>query len=189
MINWPTVRISDVFNLQMGKTPARDNPTYWGGDKNWASIADIAKSGKYISETKESISDTAIEETGIKAVPAKTVIMSFKLSIGKTAITTTDIFTNEAIMAFLPHKTNEYDIDFLYHLFSNRDWSQGSNKAVKGITLNKASLNAARIPKPELSEQKKIATTLNKICSIIENSEEQISRLDQLVKSQFVEAA
>ena len=89
MKNWPTVRVSDIFNLQMGKTPARDNPTYWGGDKNWASIADIAKSGKYISETKESISDAAVKETGIKAVPANTVIMSFKLSIGRTAITTT----------------------------------------------------------------------------------------------------
>ena len=116
MRKWPTIRIADEFDLQMGKTPARDNPAYWGGDQNWASIADIARSGMYLSKTKETISQTAVDESGIKAVPPDTIVMSFKLSIGRTAITTDRLYTNEAIMAFLPHNANAFDLHFLYHV-------------------------------------------------------------------------
>ena len=187
MIKWPKIRIADEFNLQMGKTPARDNPSYWGGDLNWASIADIARSGMYLSKTKETISQLAVDESSIKAVPPDTIVMSFKLSIGRTAITTDKMYTNEAIMAFLPYDSNSFDLHFLYHLFSNRDWSEGCNKAVKGVTLNKATLNAARIPKPDISEQRTIALTLDKLRGLVEKCDEQIERLNQLVKSRFVE--
>ena len=189
MKNWPTIKVADEFNLQMGKTPARDNPAYWGGDQKWASIADIARSGMYLSETKEAITQEAVSESGIKAVPQNTLVISFKLSIGRTAITTSRMYTNEAIMAFLPHDAIAFDLHFLYHLFSNRNWSEGCNKAVKGVTLNKATLNAARIPKPCISEQRVVASTLDKICDLISKCDEQLVRLDQLVKSRFVEAA
>ena len=189
MKKWPMIRIADEFDLQMGKTPARDNPAYWGGDQKWASIADIARSGMYLSKTKETISQAAVDESGIKSVPPNTIVMSFKLSIGRTAITSDRMYTNEAIMAFLPHDANAFDLQFLYHLFSNRDWSEGCNKAVKGATLNKATLNAARIPKPDISEQRTIAVTLDKLCGLIEKCNAQLVRLDQLVKSRFVEAA
>ena len=187
MRKWPTIRIADEFSLQMGKTPARDNPAYWRGDKNWAAISDIARSGMYLTKTKETISQTAVDESGIKVVPPDTIVMSFKLSIGRTAITTSRIYTNEAIMAFLPHDASAFDLHFLYHLFSNRDWSEGSNKAVKGMTLNKATLNAAKIPKPDISEQRTIANILDKLCDLVEKCDEQLERLDQLVKSRFVE--
>lgn len=95
------VKLSQAFDLQMGKTPSRNNTSYWNGNKKWISIADIGNAGKYISETKECISDVAISESGIKIVPKGTVVMSFKLSIGKTAITAEDMYTNEAIMAFI----------------------------------------------------------------------------------------
>ena len=187
MRNWPTIRVADEFDLQMGKTPARDNPAYWGGEQKWASIADIARSGMYLSETKEAITQEAVSESGIKAVPQNTVVMSFKLSLGRTAITASRMYTNEAIMAFLPHDATAFDLHFLYHLFSNRNWSEGCNKAVKGVTLNKATLNAARIPKPCISEQRVVASTLDKICDLISKCDEQLVRLDQLVKSRFVE--
>ena len=187
MKNWPTIKVADEFDLQMGKTPARDNPTYWGGDQKWASIADIARSGMYLSDTKEAITQEAVSESGIKAVPQNTLVMSFKLSIGRTAITTSRMYTNEAIMAFLPHDAIAFDLHFLYHLFSNRNWSEGCNKAVKGVTLNKATLNAARIPKPCISEQRAVASTLDMICDLIAKCDEQLVHLDQLVKSRFVE--
>ena len=187
MKNWPMIKVADEFDLQMGKTPARDNPAYWGGDQKWASIADIGRSDMYLADTKEAITQEAVSESGIKAVPPNTVVMSFKLSIGRTAITASRMYTNEAIMAFLPHDASAFDLHFLYHLFSNRNWSEGCNKAVKGVTLNKATLNAARIPKPDISEQRAVASTLDKICDLIATCDEQLVRLDQLVKSRFVE--
>lgn len=59
-------RLKDIFNLQMGKTPARQNMKYWDkSDCKWISIADLSRSEKYISNTKEKISDIAVKETGI----------------------------------------------------------------------------------------------------------------------------
>lgn len=74
-------RLEELFDLQMGKTPSRNNTAYWNSqDNKWISIGDLSKCGKYISETKEYISDRAVEESGISLIPANTVVMSFKLS-------------------------------------------------------------------------------------------------------------
>lgn len=171
----------------MGKTPDRKKLDYFQGSHKWISIADISKSEKYISETKECLSDEAITSSGIKSIPKDTLIMSFKLSIGKTAITSDEMYSNEAIMAFLPNGKCETDNSFLYHLFSNKDWSEGSNKAVKGITLNKASLSEAKIPLPPLEEQKQIAAQLDKCTALIAKHKLMLEKYDTLIKSRFIE--
>mgnify|MGYP002624723751 CR=1 FL=1 len=185
--NWKTVRLGDIFDLQMGKTPDRKRLDYFKGSYKWISIADISKAEKYISETKECLSDEAIESSGIKIIQKNTVIMSFKLSLGKTAITTKPMYSNEAIMSFLPNGKYEVNNDFLYHLFSNKDWSEGCNKAVKGVTLNKASLSEAKIPLPPLATQKHIAAVLDKCTEVIAKHKQMLEKYDTLVKSQFVE--
>lgn len=181
------IRLKDAFDLQMGKTPARNTPSYWDGDHKWISIADIGSAGKYIATTKERITDKAITESGIRAVPAHTVIMSFKLSIGKTAITSEEMYTNEAIMAFVSNGTYDIDTDYLYHLCCGTEWTEGTNKAVMGLTLNKATLSKKRISLPEITEQKNIAAKFDALDNVIEKTQAELYSLDQLVKSRFVE--
>lgn len=187
MAEWKKVRLGDIFNLQMGKTPNRKKLDYFQGSHKWISIADISKSEKYILETKERLTDEAITSSRIKSIPKDTVIMSFKLSIGKTAITSDEMYSNEAIMAFLPNGKYETDNSFLYHLFSNKDWSEGSNKAVKGITLNKASLTETKIFLPPIKIQKQIATTLDKVYKIITENKQLLEKYNLLIKSRFIE--
>ena len=181
------IRLKDAFDLQMVKTPARNTPSYWDGDHKWISIADIGSAGKYIATTKERITDKAITESGIRAVPAHTVIMSFKLSIGKTAITSEEMYTNEAIMAFISNGTYAIDTDYLYHLCCGTAWTEGTNKAVMGLTLNKATLSKKRISLPEITEQRNIAAKFDALDNVIEKTQSELSSLDQLVKSRFVE--
>ncbi len=181
------VKLSDAFELQMGKTPSRNNSAYWNGTNKWVSIADLGNADKYISKTKEMITDVGVRESGIKLVPKDTVIMSFKLSIGKTAITAEDMFTNEAIMAFIDKHTYQIDKDYIYHLFSGMDWSEGSNKAVLGMTLNKATLSQKEIKIPSLEQQKEIACSLDKMDKLIALRKQQLEKLDELVKARFVE--
>ena len=182
------VKLGDIFELQMGKTPSRNNSLYWDNGRNkWVSISDLSVAGKYIENTKEKITDIAIKESGIKLVPKNTIIMSFKLSIGKTAITKEDIYTNEAIMAFIDKKVCSFDINYLYHLFSGYDWLDGSNKAVLGLTLNKATLSQKIIPFMPIEEQKAIAERLDRLSELIEKRKEQIKKLDLLIKSRFME--
>ena len=181
--------LGELFDLQMGKTPSRDDSLYWHGNNKWVSIADLSKSGKFISETKETISDLGVTESGIKKVDKDTVIMSFKLSVGKSAITADDMCTNEAIMAFNDRNILPIDKEWLYYYLSNFDWSKTGNKAVKGITLNKAILKDISINVPDLSEQRKIVARLTRLDRLYDYFCQQIVNLDQLVKSEFINDA
>ena len=181
------IKLKQAFDLQMGKTPARNQAENWGGDHRWVSIADIGNAGKYIAKTKECITDAGVNASGIKVVPQGTVIMSFKLSIGKTAITAQDMYTNEAIIAFIDKKIFEIDPNYLYHLCCGTDWTAGTNKAVMGLTLNKATLLEKEIPLPDICQQRKIAAKLDKIDAIIADRQQQLTMIEQAVKSRFIE--
>ncbi len=181
-------RLDEIFDLQMGKTPSRNNADYWtDGQYDWVSIADLGSYQKYVEDTKERISALAVQESGIKSVPANTVIMSFKLSLGKTAITQEPVYTNEAIMAFIP--TEKYAVlpDYFYYLFSAKDWTKGTNRAVMGTTLNKATLGAVSITVPPIDEQRKNAAILDKVSDLIAKRRQQLDKLDEMVKARFVE--
>lgn len=180
--------LEQLFDLQMGKTPSRNNSKYWDTcDNKWISISDLSQAGRYINETKEYISDDAIIESGIKVIPANTVIMSFKLSIGKVAITKEDMYSNEAIMAFIDKHITELLPEYIYYLFQYKDWSIGSNKAVMGKTLNKAILSQMKINVCSVQKQREIVSVLNKVSEIIDKKKDQISVMDSLIKARFVE--
>ena len=180
--------LSELFTLQMGKTPSRDNSSYWKkSENNWISIADLTNSGKYISNTKETLSDSAVAESGIKKIPANTVIMSFKLSLGKVAITEKEMYSNEAIMAFIDKGVEKISPEYLYYLLRAKDWSKGTNKAVMGATLNKATLSTIKIQLHEYDNQLEIVNMLNRVSSSIDFRKQQLTKLDELIKARFVE--
>ena len=181
-------RIEELFDLQMGKTPARNNPEFWNSaDHKWIAISDLSKCGKYIAETKEYLSDRAVAESGISLIPQNTVVMSFKLSIGKTAITSEPMYSNEAIMSFQDKHVTELIPDYVYYLFSGRDWDAGTNKAVMGKTLNKATLSKMTIRVHSIDKQKEIVDNLDRIRSLIEKRQKELNELDTLIKARFVE--
>ena len=172
----------------MGKTPSRNNSDYWNTkDNKWISIADLSKCEKYITDTKEYISDIAIKESGINPIPANTVVMSFKLSIGKTAITKEVIYSNEAIMSFRDKKTIELLPDYTYYLMMSKRWDEGTNKAVMGKTLNKATLSEIKVSVHDIAEQQRIVNVLDKLTALIDKRKKQLKKLDELVKARFVE--
>lgn len=182
--DWEVKRFDEVFNLQMGRTPSRSNTKYWeNGQHKWISISDIGDE-KYVSETKEKISNLAKIESKIYTVPKGTVIMSFKLSIGKVAITTEDMHTNEAIMAFVPKLENQFIIDFIYYYLLGYNWSS-SKRAVMGTTLNKASISASKISIPPLPIQTQIVAELGELNAILDKKKKQLEELDILAQATF----
>ncbi len=182
---WEVKKLGEVFDLQMGKTPSRDTNTYWNGKNTWVSISDL-NDKKYISQSKERITDVAIKETGIKLVPSRTVIMSFKLSIGKTAITLNPLFTNEAIMAFIEKEKGVIIPEFIYYYLKGYSWV-GANKAVLGMTLNKKTISEQMFSYPPMAEQERIVKELDCLSGIIEKKKQQLKELDALAQSVFYE--
>ena len=180
--------LEELFDLQMGKTPSRSVTEYWeSGNNKWISIADLSKCGKYIYDTKECLSDIAVPESGIKQIPANTVVMSFKLSIGKTAITSEPMYSNEAIMSFRDRKLVQLLPEYIYYLLLSKNWDDGTNKAVMGKTLNKATLSKVKVNIHSMQEQQEIVYVLNQATALIELHQQQLQKLDELVKARFVE--
>lgn len=172
----------------MGKTPDRHSPKFWNeGTEPWISIADLTKCNKYIENTAEKITATAADESGIKIIPKNTVIMSFKLSIGKVAITPKEMYSNEAIMSFIDKGVLKIEPVYLYYLLMHKDWDTGTNKAVMGKTLNKASLSQMTVNIHGYSEQLEIIKALDAASSIIAARKQQLTELDNLIKARFVE--
>lgn len=185
---WEKVKLGEIFELQMGKTPSRNKENYWRhGENSWISISDMKNEEKYICDTKEKITDLAVEESKIKVIPKDTVIMSFKLSIGKLAITSKDMFTNEAIMAFFPKDKVEIDNNYLFYSLKKVNWTEGTNKAVKGLTLNKPLIASKEILLPNMQIQKEIAKRLDIVMEILKAKRKILLQLDELSKSIFIE--
>jgi len=181
-------KLGEIFNLQMGKTPDRHSPKFWNeGTEPWISIADLTKCIKYIENTAEKITATAVDESGIKIIPKNTVIMSFKLSIGKVAITPKEMYSNEAIMSFIDKGVLKIEPVYLYYLLMHKDWDTGTNKAVMGKTLNKATLSQMTVNIHGYSEQLEIIKALDTASSIITARKQQLAELDKLIKARFVE--
>lgn len=178
------VKISDVFELQMGKTPSRNNVKYWDNPKyRWISIADFNYFNDYTADTKEYISEVAKNETGIKIVPKDTVIMTFKLTIGKTAITSENIYTNEAIMAFINKHKYEVKPYFIKELLNYIDWSSVTKQAVKGCTLNKNTIGNVMIPVPSIDKQNEYIEYAKNLKTITKKVQLSLTNLDKLTKT------
>ena len=181
---WDESIVKDEFSLSMGKTPSRNNPSYWeSGTNKWVSISDMATYGRYTGGTQELITDKAVAESGIKMVPHGTIIMSFKLSIGRTAVTSEDIYTNEAIMAFCDVNEKKFNKTFLYFLIANKNWLLNAKQAVKGQTLNKESIGNAKIIVPPVELQEHFASIYNQADKSISELRKSVDAIDKVIKS------
>ena len=185
-MSFPLIKLGDLFEIQIGKTPSRANQNYWtNGLYNWLSIADMNQ-GKYLDRTKEKINDLAVKESNIKLIPENTVVLSYKLSIGKVGITKKSMFTNEAIASLIP-LNNNIDINFLYWALQHIDLMANTDRAAMGQTLNKAKLKEIKIPLPSLSEQKRIAEILDKADELRQKRQQSIEKLDELLQATFID--
>lgn len=108
-------RADKYFDISIGKTPPRKEPQWFSTnpqDVTWVSISDMGTCGLYISSSSEQLTKQAVERHNVKVVPDNTVLLSFKLTVGRIAITNGEMTTNEAIAHF---KTDKKEInEYLY---------------------------------------------------------------------------
>lgn len=155
-----TERLRDICDVRIGRTPGRDKPAFWNGNHQWASIFDLKT--KTIETTRERITDRAVAECRPSRVEPGTLLLSFKLSLGKVAIAGVPLYTNEAIAALPFRKPADSHPDYFYYLLQTIDWASYGRRAVKGNCLNKDILEAVEISYPALPAQKRIAALLEK---------------------------
>jgi len=184
--SFPLEKLSTLVEINIGKTPARKESSYWGGKYTWVAISDL-KGSKYINSTKEGITEEGIINSKIKIVPKNTILFSYKLSIGKVAITKKPLYTNEAIASFPILDETKIDKDYLYYVLREFDFTDGGDRAVMGKTLNKAKLKKLKIPLPPLAEQQKIAAILDAADQLRQKDQQVIDHYTTLSQSLFLE--
>jgi type I restriction enzyme S subunit len=162
---WTFKRLEELAEIRLGRTPPRAEKKFWdpikATDNTWVSIADLsANEGGIITESKEHLSKAGADSTPL--VKAGTLLVSFKLSLGKVAIAGKDLRTNEAIAA-MPIKVSGLDINWLKYFFQFFDWDKAAvgEEKVKGKALNKEKLKEIEIPLPSMAEQKRIVALLD----------------------------
>ena len=171
---WEWVLLPTISTYMTGKTPATKNSIFWGDtgeDYPWVSIADMKHYGEVI-ETSKKVSQESVEQVfKYSPVKAGTILMSFKLTLGKVSILGVDSFHNEAIISITPF--SGVVKNYLFRVLPQRALAGNSKKAIKGNTLNSDSIARISIPLPPEKEQHRIATKVDELMSLCDQLEKQ----------------
>ena len=131
--NWHYKTLDEISDVAIGKTPPRKE-NWWFSEKEgikWVSIKDLGNSGTYIFETSEYLTEEAIKKFNVKLIPKDTVILSFKLTVGRLGITTEEMVTNEAIAHFKLPKNSVITKEYLYLYLKNFNYEElGSTSSI-----------------------------------------------------------
>lgn len=170
--DWKFARLGDVSTLQIGRTPPRSEEKYWSTEleRPFCTIADM--NGRHCRPVREGVTELAEQEGKAKRMSAGTLLMSFKLTIGRVAFADCDLFPNEAIVSILPDR-RAVTAEFLYYFLGSQDLTRESGQAVKGKTLNGASLRSIEVILPSLEEQREIINLIDAVERQIESVDSQ----------------
>ncbi|AFZ46131.1 restriction modification system DNA specificity domain protein [Cyanobacterium stanieri PCC 7202] len=180
------IKLSDICEINIGKTPSRKTPEYWNGDHLWLSIGDMGKS-KNITDTKEKITDEGAKLFKNRLVEPDTLLFSFKLSIGKVGIAKVPLYTNEAIASLPIKDKSKLYHGYLFYALQSLDLTGKTDRAVMGNTLNKRKLEEIKIPLPPIALQRRIADILDTADRIIQKRKKAIALTEELQKSIFLD--
>ena len=160
--SWSWCRLASIVHYRIGKTPARGETAYWEpGTIPWVSISDMKDYGTVV-RTKEYVSPKATTLLG-KISPRGTLLMSFKLTVGRTAVLDIDAYHNEAIISIWPFCDSTSLQPYLFYTLPVLANLGDSKDAIKGRTLNTSSINNLLIPLPPSAEQIRIVNRIKEL--------------------------
>lgn len=134
---WYIDRADHYFKITIGKTPSRAEKQWFtnsGEGTPWISISDMGESGAFAFYSKEDLTADAIIRHNMKVVPKGTILVSFKLTVGRVAITSIDMCTNEAIAHF--HIDNDLDRAYTYCYLKSFEYDSLGNTSSISKAIN-----------------------------------------------------
>ena len=174
-------RLSEISNVTIGKTPPRSESECFTTDEKdikWISISDLGKAGMFIFDTSERLTQDAIAKYNVKIIPKNTVILSFKLTIGRTGFTTENMATNEAIAHFdlFDKNLNNY----LYCTLTYFNYSDLGSTSSIATAINSKIVKSIKIGIPNEKKLNKFNELTSAMFKIIKNNEYKNIKLSEL---------
>jgi len=169
---WEWKKLDEITKLVGGGTPRRNMNEYWdNGNIIWLSPTDLGRIGEIIniSDSKDKITQLGLDKSSAKLLPIGTVLYSSRATIGKIAINTIEVSTNQGFTNFIcsEHLNNQY-LAYILKRFTNKITSLSNSTTFKEVS--KSSLKEFKIPLPALQEQKKIVSKLDTLFEKIDKS-------------------
>lgn len=179
---WQEVWLGDVCEIVSGGTPDTSVNDYWGGEIPWCTPTDITSAGKYINKTQQSITYDGLKNSSASILPAGSVLMCSRATIGPRSIALSSITTNQGFKSFICSNSihNEYlyyYIEVLVPLFI---------KKANGSTFSELSKNDVEntiFQLPSLPEQIAITEILSTADHEIDLHEKQLKELKKQKKA------
>ena len=145
--DWETFYLEELADIFIGRTPPRKE-SHWFSDNvsdiKWVSIKDLGENGVFTLRTSEYLPKSTIDHFKIPMIPKDTVILSFKMTVGRVGITYEDMVSNEAIAQFQIKKWISKELLYCFLKHYNFDILGTTSSIV-------TSINTALIKKIELN--------------------------------------
>ncbi|MCG8883012.1 restriction endonuclease subunit S [Tenacibaculum finnmarkense] len=194
-LGWESKSVNKEFNIQIGRTPPRHELNWFtkdGKGLKWISIKDLGNNGSHILTTSEKLTFDAVKKFKIPIIPKNKTILSFKMSIGKVAITNEEMLSNEAIAHFIQKKESFISSEFIYCFLSSFNFnSLGTTSSIVN-SINSKMVKELIITVPNES----IINIFNSIIEsvfkkklIIEKQNNKLSKLKNLLLSKMSKVA
>lgn len=180
--DWELVTVEGIStDILGGGTPSKSNDNYWNGNIPWASVKDL--NGIELSDTEDHITETAIENSTTKLIPANSIIISTRMTVGEPFLNQVDMAINQDMKALIPDSKRANSLFLVYSLRDKDPYlkSLGRGTTVDGITTRDLSLTHLGLP--SIEEQRKIATILYSVDQAIEKTDEIVEQLGRVQKA------
>lgn len=177
---WQVGKAEDFYEINIGKTPPRKEHEWFTQDKSqniWVSISDLGSDGTFVFDSSEYLTDKAIQKHNIVLVPENTVLLSFKLTIGRVGIAGTQLTTNEAIARFI---TNRINREYTYFLLKNFNYSKLGSTSSIATAVNSKIIKAMTILMPSNECLRDFNRATGTIMDKIKQNEEEVLHLTAL---------
>lgn len=159
---WTTRRLDAICNVAIGRTPPRgEREWFLTGDQDgvpWASIRDMGDATPFLASTRECLTRTAVERKRVKVARAGSLLLSFKLTIGRIAIPVGDMATNEAIAQLEPLANRELWVPYLWMCLSTFDFEQLGSTSSIAYAVNSKSIRGLELLVPDQATLAAFAT-------------------------------
>lgn len=149
---WEIKEAQDIASISIGKTPPRKE-SHWFSDElrnnvRWASIRDMGNSGVFIGDTSEYLVPESISKFNVIVIPQGSVILSFKLTLGRVAIAQTELTTNEAIAHFVNPQCG-LSKEYIFSYLNNFDYGRLGSTSSIATAVNSKLIKAMPFLVPE----------------------------------------
>ena len=180
---WAIKTIADVSTVGIGKTPPRKEQHWFSEnpeDVRWVSIRDMGLVGTYACCTSEYLTNEAVERFNVRRVPDNTVIMSFKMTIGRVAITDGEMTTNEAIAHFKLSERAAVSTEYIYLHLKQFDFTRLSSTSSIADAVNSKTVREIPILVPGIDVMSVFQEQISAIFAILKNAEQQAQTIASL---------